>query len=48
MKYCADGGVYYTYNFIEQGVNNGYVSWPWGAKDMQKELRIDPAVRRLP
>ncbi len=30
-KYCADGGVYYTYNFIETGHLAGYLGYPWGA-----------------
>ena len=30
-KYCADGGVYYTYNFIENGHLSGYLGYPWGA-----------------
>ena len=31
MKFCADGGVYYGYNFIETGNHKGNVGWPWGA-----------------
>ena len=30
-KYCADGGVYYTYNFIETGHLSGNLGYPWGA-----------------
>ncbi|KAL8750925.1 MAG: hypothetical protein Q9199_006756 [Rusavskia elegans] len=29
-KYCPDGGIYYTYSFIEDGDKRGYVSYPWG------------------
>ena len=44
LRYCGDGGVYYTYNFIESGEGIGYLGWPWGADKLQAELRIDPAV----
>ena len=33
LKYCADGGVYYTYNFIEHGDRGGGVNFPWGAEE---------------
>ena len=33
-KYCADGGVYYTYNFIERGDHKGTVGYPWGAQKL--------------
>ena len=33
-KYCADGGVYYTYNFIEGGGEAGGLHYPWGGKDL--------------
>ena len=35
-KYCADGGVYYTYNFDEGG--GGKIAAPWGA---DKFIKID-------
>ena len=44
MKYCADGGVYYTYNFIEDGDEDGHLSYPWGADKLQAEVNIDPQV----
>ena len=39
-KYCADGGVYYTYNFIEGTSETGYVGYPWGAQKL-RELNSD-------
>ena len=30
-KYCGDGGVYYTYNFMETGHLSGNLGYPWGA-----------------
>ena len=44
FKYCADDGVYYTYNFIEDGDGKGYVSWPWGADRIWDKLKIKPSV----
>ena len=41
-KYCADGGVYYAYNFREPISNVGYVAYPWGGDQMEEaglELR---------
>ena len=35
-KYCADGGVYYTYNFIETGHLAGYNGYPWGATKLSE------------
>ena len=35
-KYCADGGVYYTYNFIETGHLSGYLGYPWGATKLSE------------
>ena len=35
-KYCADGGVYYTYNFIETGHLAGYLGYPWGATKLSE------------
>ena len=44
MKYCADGGVYYTYNFIEDGHDLGHLGYPWGAEKLP-ELNIPMNVR---
>ena len=33
-KYCDDGGVYYTYNFIETGDEEGHVGYPWGGEKL--------------
>ena len=46
LKYCADGGVYYAYNFIEKGDEQGGVGYPWGADVINDKLQIDPAVRK--
>ncbi|KAL8690732.1 MAG: hypothetical protein Q9218_003889, partial [Villophora microphyllina] len=43
LKYCADGGVYYTYNFVEKGDLVGHRDWPWGADKMNVNIGIDPA-----
>ncbi|KAI4271394.1 MAG: hypothetical protein LQ337_006033, partial [Flavoplaca oasis] len=40
-KYCADGGVYYTYNFREQKSGKGGVGWPWGADQLKPKAGID-------
>lgn len=45
LKYCGDGGVYYSYNFIEGGDGIGYLGYPWGAEKMRDELKIEPQVR---
>ncbi|KAL8925035.1 MAG: hypothetical protein Q9208_003719 [Pyrenodesmia sp. 3 TL-2023] len=39
-KYCADGGVYYTYNFIEQSNRGGGISWLWGADKLEPKAGI--------
>ncbi|KAL8755339.1 MAG: hypothetical protein Q9199_003718, partial [Rusavskia elegans] len=39
-KYCADGGVYYTYNFIERSDEGGGVGWLWGADKLQPKAGI--------
>lgn len=49
-KYCADGGVYYTYNFIELGDGLGTVHYPWGADKLENvglklQVRITHASR---
>ncbi|KAL8911471.1 MAG: hypothetical protein Q9172_007668 [Xanthocarpia lactea] len=40
-KYCADGGVYYTYNFIERPNGGGGVGWPWGADKLRPKAQIE-------
>lgn len=44
LKYCADGGVYYAYNFIEDGDYKGHLGYPWGADQMDLNTHINPAV----
>ena len=44
LKYCANGGVYYAYNFVEKGNLKGHRDYPWGADKMYKNIGIDPAV----
>lgn len=39
-KYCGDGGVYYTYNFIEQEGGGGGVGWPWGADQLNLKAGV--------
>ena len=48
-KWCADGGVYYTYNFIEEN-GNGYVWRPWGpwVNGTASDLGLDLKVRSKP
>ena len=36
-RYCADGGVYYTYNFDEEGIGGGGVNYPWGAESLKND-----------
>ena len=43
-KYCADGGVYYTYNFVERPNGGGGVGWPWGADKLQPQAGIELKV----
>ncbi|KAI9706033.1 MAG: hypothetical protein M1836_005439 [Candelina mexicana] len=40
-KYCADGGIYYTYNYIEEGDKYGSVGYPWGGNLLQEKLQIN-------
>ena len=47
LKYCADGGVYYAYNYVEQGDHKGKVDYPWGAEKLQQH-GIDMRVRFKP
>ena len=47
LRYCADGGVYYAYNFVEKGDHLGFLSYPWGADQLKSALKIDPAVSTL-
>lgn len=46
-KYCAGGGVYYTYNFVERSDLAGGVGWPWGADVLYKKTSISLNVRPL-
>ncbi|KAI9703553.1 MAG: hypothetical protein M1836_007323 [Candelina mexicana] len=39
-KYCADGGVYYTYNFIEEPAGRGNVGYPWGGEKLENQKHI--------
>ena len=43
-KYCADRGIYYTYNYIESGDKRRYVGYPWGGNLLPK-LDINLTVR---
>ena len=43
-KYCGDGGVYYTYNFIEQQGGGGGVGWPWGADQLAPRAGVNLTV----
>ncbi|KAL8646139.1 MAG: hypothetical protein Q9226_006998 [Calogaya cf. arnoldii] len=43
-KYCADGGVYYTYNFWEQKSGGGGVGWPYGADKLKSSAGIELKV----
>ncbi|KAL8849435.1 MAG: hypothetical protein Q9221_005607 [Calogaya cf. arnoldii] len=40
-KHCADGGVYYTYNFWEQKSGGGGVGWPYGADKLRSSAGIE-------
>ncbi|KAL8783491.1 MAG: hypothetical protein Q9213_004587 [Squamulea squamosa] len=46
-KYCADGGVYYTYNFVEHNDEDGEVGWPWGAAQLYPKTNISLDVSIL-
>ena len=45
-KYCDDGGVYYTYSFIEdtKPTKGGDVGWPWGADQLEPKANISLKV----
>ena len=43
-KYCDDGGVYYAYNFVENGDDRGYVDHPWGGQLLQSKFGINLTV----
>ena len=43
LKYCADGGVYYAYNFIETGDLAGHLGYPWGAQKFP-EIGLNASV----
>ena len=44
-RYCAEGGVYYTDNFIEHDGGGGGVGWPWGAVKLQPKTNTSLNVR---
>ena len=44
LKYCGGGGVYYTYNFIEDGHGQAHLDYPYGADKLKDKFGIDPAV----
>ena len=46
-KYCADNGVYYAYNFVEDGDLMGHVDYPWGGNLLLNQTGIDLKVRSL-
>ena len=35
LRYCDDGGVYYAYNYVEDGNLEGHLDYPWGADKLQ-------------
>ena len=43
-KYCDDRGVYYTYNFVEDGNNRGHLDYPWGGQQLMPKLGINLTV----
>lgn len=43
LKYCADRGIYYAYNYIEDGHLQGHIDYPPGAA-MLKKIDIQPNV----
>ncbi|KAI4255188.1 MAG: hypothetical protein L6R42_006853, partial [Xanthoria sp. 1 TBL-2021] len=45
-KYCGDQGVYYTYNFVEDGPERGHVDYPWGGDRLQEKLGIKLTVKK--
>lgn len=47
-KYCADGGVYYTYNYIEDAGHEGHVGYPWGGDQLWDDFKINITVSWLP
>ena len=46
-KYCADSGVYYAYNFIEDGDLFGHLGYPWGG-DKLSNLNLSLSVGAYP
>ena len=46
LKYCGDGGVYYSYNYVETGDHEGRTDYPWGAEKLQN-LGIDMRVSNV-
>lgn len=43
-KYCDDGGVYYAYNFVEDGAGEGHVNYPWGGDKLMDKVGINLTV----
>ena len=43
LKYCADGGVYYAYNYVEDGHLQGHLDHPWGTEKL-KDIDIQANV----
>lgn len=37
-KYCDDRGVYYAYNFVEDGENRGHLDYQWGRQQLMPKL----------
>ena len=47
LRYCADGGVYYAYNYIEDGNLGGRLGYPWGTENLA-EFNISTDVSASP
>ena len=43
-KYCDDGGVYYAYNFVEDGEQRGHLDYPWGGQLLMSKYEINLTV----
>ena len=43
LMYCADGGVYYAYNFIEEAPYLAKLGYLWGAKKLS-EIGLNSSV----
>ena len=42
FKFCAEGGVYDVYDFVDLGLNLGSVLYPYGARRLPRRF-VDPA-----